>query len=387
MRSLPGTELQRMRILVLLTDGFGSQGGIAKFNRDLLGALCTHPAGSEVIALPRLVPEASGPLPVGLRHLTHGTGGKLRYLLAAASTALRHGPFDLLVCSHLNLLPAASLVRWRVRGPVVLNLYGVEAWQAPASRLHRRLAGRADAVVAITELTQQRFLGWSGVAAARSHVLPCSVDLSSYGPGPAPAQLAQQYGLAGRTVIMTLARLSADERYKGVDEVLEAMPELAREIPNLSYLICGDGTDRARLEAKAAQLGLRDRVVFTGRIPEETKADHYRLAHAFVMPGWGEGFGIVYLEALACGIPVLASAVDGSREAVRNGELGVLVDPRAPGAVCDGIKQALARPRGVVPPGLDYFSLENFTRRTHLLVDQLVPSGKRAMNRRSPRAA
>lgn len=369
-----------MRILVLLTDGFGSQGGIAKFNRDLLGALCSHPAGAEVIALPRLMPETPGPLPARLRHLTNGTGGKLKYLLAVAGTALRHGPFDLLVCSHINLLPATSLVRWRVRGPVVLNLYGVEAWQAPASRLHRRLASKADEVVAITDLTRQRFLGWSGVAAARSHVLPCAVDLSSYGPGPAPVPLAQQYGLVGRTVIMTLARLSADERYKGVDEVLEAMPELAREIPNLSYLICGDGTDRARLEAKAAQLGLTDRVVFTGRIPEDTKADHYRLAHAFVMPGWGEGFGIVYLEALACGIPVLASALDGSREAVRNGELGVLVDPRTPGAVAEGIRKTLARGRGPVPAGLDYFSIENFTRRTHEIVDRLVPSGRPEAN-------
>ncbi len=365
-----------MRILVLLTDGFGSQGGIAKFNRDLLRALCAHPAGAEVTALPRLMPEAPGPLPAGLRYVTNGTGGKLKYLLAVACAALRHGPFGLLVCSHLNLLPAAALVRWRVRGPVVLNLYGVEAWQAPASGLHGRLARSVESVVAITELTQQRFLGWSGVDAARSHVLPCAVDLSSYGPGPAPEELGRRYGLTGRTVIMTLARLSADERYKGVDEVLEAMPELAREIPNLSYLICGDGTDRTRLEAKAAQLGLLDRVIFAGRIPEETKADHYRLAHAFVMPGWGEGFGIVYLEALACGIPVLASAVDGSREAVRNGELGVLVNPRAPGAVAEGIRKTLACGRGPVPAGLDYFSIENFTRRTHEIVNRLVPSGR-----------
>lgn len=376
-----------MRILVLLTDGFGGQGGIAKFNRDLLGALCTHPSGVEVIAVPRLVPEATGPLPRGLRHLTHGTGGKFRYLLAVAATALRHGPFDLLVCSHINLLPASALVRWRVRGPVVLNLYGVEAWQAPASRLNARLARSVDATAAITELTRQRFLSWAGTEAERSHVLPCAVDLSSYGPGNASTELLKRYGLAGRTVLMTLARLSADERYKGVDEVLETMPELAREIPNLSYLICGDGTDRARLEAKAAQLGIRERVVFAGRIPEETKADHYRLANAFVMPGWGEGFGIVYLEALACGIPVLASSVDGSREAVRNGELGVLVDPHVPGAVRDGIKQVLARERGVVPSGLDYFSIKNFTRRTHQLVDQFASPGQHAVRRQASRTA
>jgi len=154
---------------------------------------------------------------------------------------------------------------------MALNLYGYEAWHPPSGGLNRRLARGVDAAVAITDVTRQRFLGWSGVPAARSHVLPCAVDLSSYGPGPAPTELAQRHGLAGRRVLMTLARLSADERYKGIDEVLEALPDLAREIPNVSYLICGDGSDRSRLEAKAVQLGLRDRVVFAGRIAEEAK--------------------------------------------------------------------------------------------------------------------
>lgn len=361
-----------MKILVLLTDGFGGAGGIAKFNRDLLGALCSHPAAPEVIAMPRLMPEPPGPLPARLRHLTHGVGGKLRYLRAVAGTVLREGPFDLLICSHLNLLPAAALARTRTRGPMALNLYGYEAWQPPNGALTRRLARGVDAAVAITDVTRQRFLTWAGVPAAQSHVLPCAVDLSCYGPGPAPAELVQRYGLAGRRVLMTLARLSADERYKGVDEVLEALPDLAREIPNVSYLICGDGSDRARLETKAIELGLRDRVVFTGRIAEEAKADHYRLADAFVMPGWGEGFGIVYLEALACGIAVLASAVDGSREAVRDGALGELVNPKEPGAVAAGLRRVLARPRGQVPSGLEHFSLGQFTRRTHALLDTLL---------------
>jgi len=90
------------------------------------------------------------------------------------------------------------------------------------------------------------------------------------------------------------------------------------------------------------------------------------------MPGWGEGFGIVYLEALACGIPVLASAVDGSREAVRDGALGELVNPKEPGAVAAGLRRVLARPRGQVPAGLEHFSIEQFTQRTHALLDTLL---------------
>ncbi|MEZ5855402.1 MAG: glycosyltransferase [Hyphomicrobiaceae bacterium] len=135
-------------------------------------------------------------------------------------------------------------------------------------------------------------------------------------------------GVADRQVILTFGRMSADERYKGFDEVIEAMPRLIAQRPDLVYVAAGDGSDRARLEAKAQALGVGDHVKFTGRISESDKADLYRLADAYVMPSSGEGFGFVILEALACGLPVMASTADGTREAVRNGELGLLVDPK-----------------------------------------------------------
>jgi len=147
---------------------------------------------------------------------------------------------------------------------------------------------------------------------------------------------------------------------------------LSEHIPPIAYLIVGDGKDRARLEAKAQALGVGDRVVFTGFIPEAEKADHYRLADAFVMPGRGEGFGFVFLEALACGIPVVGSLLDGSREALRGGALGILVDPRRPDEIQAGVLKALQQPPGVVPPGLDYFSFENFEKRCHRILRQVI---------------
>jgi glycosyltransferase involved in cell wall biosynthesis len=101
-------------------------------------------------------------------------------------------------------------------------------------------------------------------------------------------------------------------------------------------------------------------VLFTGRIPESEKVDHYRLADAFVMPGWGEGFGIAYLEAMGCGVPVVASKLDASQEAVRNGDLGIVVNPKEPGEILRGILAALKRDRQVVPRGLE----RAFQRRT-----------------------
>src|SRR2546427_12918450 len=130
-------------------------------------------------------------------------------------------------------------------------------------------------------------------------------------------------------------------------------------MPDLMYLILGDGDDRLRLQEKARRSGLDRHVNFGGFIPEEQKADHLRLADAFVMPGRGEGFGIVYLEAMACGIPVVASKADASREAVLDGQLGLLADPDEPEEIRAAIKEALSRPR-LREKQLEYFSFERF---------------------------
>jgi glycosyltransferase involved in cell wall biosynthesis len=365
-----------MRILVLLTDGFGGSGGIAKFNRDLLNSLCSHPAVQKVVALPRLIPEPVGELPAKLEYISSAAGGKIRFAIAALKSSIVNRQSAVIFCAHINLLPVAFAMRQFCRAPVVLIIHGIDAWQPTRSRLANYLAKRIDAFVSASDFTRQRFLNWTKLNGTRSFILPNCIDQNRFNPGPKPMELLTRYGLRGRTVMMTLARLSAFERYKGIDEVLEVLPALAVAIPDLAYLICGDGDDGARLEQKAARLGVRNRVVFPGYIPEAEKVDHYRLADAFVMPGRGEGFGIVYLEAMACGIPVVASKADASREAVRNGEIGRLADPDKPEELKAEILQALsagASPAERRPPsGLEYFSRPNFERRCHQMVEQVL---------------
>lgn len=363
-----------MRLLALVTDAFGGRGGIAKFNRDLLTALCTHPATEEVVALPRVMEEPVTRLvPAKLAYLREAAGGKAGYARAVAQTLLTGGAFEGVVCGHLNLLPLAALAaRWK-RAPLLLIIHGIDAWEAPQgglmASLARRSIARVDAFVAVSAVTKDRFLAWSGLSEASGFVVPNCIDASGFSPGSKPEALLNRYGLTDRTVLLTLGRLSAQERYKGHDEVLEALPGLSSEVSDLAYLIVGDGDDRPRLEHKAADLGVADRVVFAGYIPEVEKADHYRLADAFVMPGRGEGFGIVYLEAMACGVPVVASSLDASREAVRDGALGCVVNPDDAEDVRTGILAALATGRGV-PEGLAYFSFEQFRERWHRVVDR-----------------
>ena len=388
-----------LRVLALVPDAFGSHGGISKFSRDLLSALCAHPDCAEVVAMPRLMPGPPGALPGKLTWITEGLGGKLRYTAAALKCARRKASaplseashlnsqpskgFDLVICGHINLLPAAFLARRFMRRapdstsgipcPLVLVMHGLDAWEPHRSALVRSLARRVDAFVSVSAFTWDRFVRWSHVAAAKSFLLPNCVDLSGFSPGEKDPVLLKKYGLDGRKVLMTLGRLLPD-RPKGIDEVLELLPELAKEVPQIAYLIAGDGPDRSRLAAKAIQLGVGDRVAFAGRVPESEKAAHYRLADAFVMPGYGEGFGIVYLEALACGIPVLASTLDASREALLDGEMGLLVDPRNREALRRGLVRVLQQPPGRVPPRLEHFSRPNFVQRCHAILDELCPA-------------
>jgi glycosyltransferase involved in cell wall biosynthesis len=373
-----------MHFKVLMGEGFGGRGGIAKFNRDFLTALCSHPACASVTAFPRLMPDSPGPLPRNLSYVTDGLNSKTRYVQSIAKEAFSRPKADLLFCGHINLLPLARLLQIKERAPLALIVHGIEAWQPTRKSLANHCARRVQAFLAVSSFTKERFLGWTGLRPEQGHLLPNSIAIGDFGPGTKDKSLTARYGLKDHKVLFTLGRLSEDERYKGLDEVLQALPALAREVPNIVYMVAGSGNDRARLEQKAADLGLEDRVIFTGYVPEEEKAAHYRLADAFVLPGWGEGFGIVYLEAMACGIPVVASKLDASREAVRDGELGILVNPRNPAEIQAGILEALRRPKGIVPKGLDYFSFQNFCQRCHGIVDQILGRTDKTLSQPSP---
>lgn len=363
-----------MRGLVLTTDAYGARGGIAKYNRDFLTALCSYEAAREVKVFPRLAPHPLEPLPRNLTFVRPPEGGRAQYAKSVLQSVALDGDFAYVVCGHINLVPIAWLAAVRARAPLIMLLYGIEVWKPTGSRLCNRLAQRSDQVVSISQVTMDRFVAWCPVRAAvrDRHICPNATSLSDYGPGPKDPKLVARYNLERRRVLLTVGRLSASERYKGFDEVLDVLPELRAEHPDLVYLVAGDGDDLERLQKKAQRLGLRDHVIFAGYVPEAEKLALYRTADVFVMPGSGEGFGFVYTEAMAAGIPAVASTLDGSYEAVGRGKLGVAVDPRDRNAVRRGILEALAKPRGVVPEGLDFFDYPHFERRVHAVLDHTL---------------
>lgn len=367
-----------VKILALVTDAFGGRGGIAKFNRDFLTALCDLPGCEGVSAIPRFATYPSEPLPDKLSFITTGTNSKVKFVRAIVQTLRKKEQNNLIICGHINLLPTAYFASLITGAPLILVVHGIDAWGPARSFIARYLVRKIDAFISVSELTRNRFLKWSGIEKSRGFILPNSIELGHFGPGPKDPTLLDRYGLRNKTVMMTMGRLASTERYKGFDEVMELLPALSRERPDICYVIAGEGDDRRRLEEKAKRLGIAERVVFTGEVSSAEKADYFRLADVFVMPSSGEGFGIVFLEAMACGVSVVASRIDGGREAVRDGKLGLLVDPSDKEEVKWAILKAIERPRGVVPEGLEYFSFENFRRRLHEIIDQVMKGRENA---------
>lgn len=353
-------------ILALVSDAYGGHGGIATFNRGFLAAIAAMDEVAAIRVLPRLV-ETDEPSPAKISQVGAAAGGKATYLKVLLHT-LATARFDLVICGHINLLPFARLAQWRCGCPLALVVHGIDVEQAASRTGLRYLARRVDQLISVSKLTRDRFTSWAPLRHGRTSILPNSVDLERFTPGPKAGALLDRYGLRGKRVLMTFGRLAGRDRQKGFDEVLEALPGLLKEHPDLVYLIVGDGPDRQRLQTKAQTLGVSAAVVFSGRIAEEEKVDHYRLADLYVMPSRGEGFGIVILEALACGIPVIGSKVDGTREALLDGRLGVLVDPADPAELIAAVEHGLQTAVKGRPEGLETFSAEAFAERVRGVV-------------------
>ncbi len=350
---------------MLLTDGFGGRGGIAKFNRDFLEALDACPLVEWIYALPRLISKPiEEAIPEAVVYDRKAARGRFSFLLRLASYTWRHKRIDIVVCGHLHLLPAAWLMA-RLRGArLALIIHGIEAWAPSRKFVANWLARRVDTVIAVSHYSASEFARWSKVPIERIFILPNCVDLDTFRPQTRDAALLERYGLKAHKVILTVGRMALQERYKGFDEMIELMPCLLKRFPDVKYLIVGEGDGRPKLEAHAASLGVANQVIFAGQIPESEKVAHYNLADAFVLPSTGEGFGIVLIEAAACGVPVIGSKTGGSREALRDGLLGRLVDPRKPNELIEAVTSVLQNPAPRKrADGIDVFSVQNFRAR------------------------
>ena len=233
----------------------------------------------------------------------------------------------------------AALLPPPVRPRYLVWMYGIEVWR-PLSGSRSRALRQATVRLATSSHT---------VVEARAvnrdfgpvEVLPLCLEERA----PAGEVDGTLLDRAGHGFLLIVGRMAASERYKGHDQLLQAMtrlPSAGHARPRL--IIAGDGDDRRRLEALSASLGLSGEVLFTGFVSEATLAELYARAAVFVMPSRGEGFGLVYLEAMRAGRPCVAARASAAAEIVADGETGLLVDPLDPEAIAGALGRLLAAP-------------------------------------------
>jgi glycosyltransferase involved in cell wall biosynthesis len=334
-------------IHVWVPDLFSTTGGIQAFSRYLIDAVRAEAFSKYFSALikndlPDDIPDkwalhnfnAYGNWPLRLR--------SARFALGCMRQAWRERP-GLIVSTHLNFGPLAMLARRSFGAPYILVAHGIDAWGITSASRKRALL-KADLTLAVSNYTRDRLIQEVGLDPDRVKILPNTFAADRFAIAPKPPRLLRKYGLRPDTpVILTVCRLSDTECYKGYDQIIKAMPEIVRAAPEARYLLVGKGPDRPRIERLIAEAGVQDAVILAGFVPDEELAEHYNLCDIFAMPSRAEGFGIVYLEALACGKTVLAGNKDGSRDALGGGELGLLVDPDDTAEIAAEIIRVLRR--------------------------------------------
>ncbi len=203
----------------------------------------------------------------------------------------------------------------------------------PDAQRRRRALGRAEIAIAVSRFTADAVRQLIGrVDTPRIVLIGNGVDTARFTPRSPPADLVARYGLADRFVFIAVCRLLEK---KGVDNAIRAFASLHASDPACRYLIIGTGPFAERLAAIAVECGVAGAVIFAGDIPDEDLADHYSLGNVFLMPnralpdGDTEGFGLVFLEANAAGLPAIAGRDGGSTDAVQNGLNGLVVDGKS----------------------------------------------------------
>jgi glycosyltransferase involved in cell wall biosynthesis len=256
--------------------------------------------------------------------------GRVKMALALLRYLLQKRP-QRVFCGHIKLAGLIQTFCQLLGIPYTVLTYGKEVWE-PLKNSERRALASAAKIWTISRYSRDQACAANGIDPKKVQMLPCAIDGNKFTPGDKAPELMEKYGLNNAKVLMTVARLWSGDIYKGVDVTIRALPQIIQVFPEVKYLVIGRGDDQPRLAQLAEDLGVSDRVIFAGFVPTEALMLHYRLADAYIMPSQ-EGFGIVYLEAMACGVPVLSGDDDGSADPLQDGKLGWRVPHRNPDAV------------------------------------------------------
>lgn len=369
-----------MNVMMLVTDAYGGRGGIALYNRHLIESVCSWERVKLVTAVPRSITYEFEKFPANLTYVAEAAGSTFRYILQCLKLAFAPEKPGLVICGHLNLLPLAYLLSLRFKCPLVCVIYGVDSWTPNPHAVVNYLCCKVSAFISIRRLTSSRLKEWANTEDAVFYDLPCAVDTKVFKVLPKRQDLIEKFGLADKKVILTCGRLDIENDFdyrKGFDEIIEILPKLRMEVSDIVYLIIGDGDDKERLRLKARDFGVEEIVVFAGYVSPSEQADFYRLGDVFAMPGSNPLFDrypyrLVFLEALACGLPVVGSVMKNQLDAADPlaQKLIIQVEPNDQQDIIRGILEGLSV-GNKFNPAINELSHDSFIKKTHTILDQI----------------
>lgn len=319
-------------VLFLTLKVFSFTGGIEKVCRSIAYALQQLSNNGVIKSSVFSMYDDKNSLNTSYIHQENFHGFKQRktsFALQSVYTGMRQ---EVVILSHINLLLIGYLIKLlSPKTKVYLLAHGIEVWK-PLNKLKRTALQKMDRLIAVSNFTANTIINKHHINPKKVIVLNNCLDPFFVFPKnfSKPAYLLERYQLTkNQPILFSLCRLTSSEKYKGYEHTVNILPDLIKEYPDLVYLLAGKYSrlEEARITQLIKSKNLESRVKLIGFISEAELTDHFLLGDVFALPSKKEGFGIVFIEAMANGCHVVAGNKDGSIDATKNGVLGKLVDP------------------------------------------------------------
>ena len=322
-------------ILFLTLKVFSATGGIEKVCRVMGKALyeyaLEHDKCVEIMSMHDTQSQADRNIYFPKRIFSGYAVNKVSFVLHAAKNGRKA---DVVILSHINLLVIGWLIKkTNPHTKIILLAHGIEIW-GKLSYAKRKMLEVCDEIICVSEFTATVVAKKQALKNPKISVLNNCLDpfLNNQHSAIADNNLRMQYAFKpDDIVLLTLTRLSAKDRYKGYEFVLEAMINLTATNKKIKYLLAGGSSDDEMVFIKKLiqKHSLQHNVILAGYIPDEDLPTLFSMADVYVMPSTKEGFGIVFIEAMYYRLPVIAGNKDGSTDALLNGKLGLLIEPNS----------------------------------------------------------
>lgn len=296
---------------------------------------------------------------------------------------IKGGNSDIVILSHINLLPIGFIIKkFRPKTKLLLFAHGIEIW-SKFGYFKRRMLMSCDLILSVSNYTSTKIQSLNRIEPNKCRVLNNCLDPLLFPKRKIiyvdeKSLLKKKHGFNNNDlIIFTLTRITSHERYKGYDLVLSSLNKIAQKFPNVKYVIAGnyDMVEKERLDIIAIKNKVTDKFILKGFVKDQDLFEYFRMADLYVMPSVKEGFGIVFIEAMYFGLPVIAGNRDGSVDALCNGNLGVLVDPLDEEEICNAIMKILSGGMNAKPSFnslIDNFSYETYKKNVFEILSQFL---------------